>query len=121
MGPQPASVRAIAAPSMTAPDRDGFKLPVPYVHLADGSHAGCRWWLERLPPPISHPWLTVHGVGAAGQWSWSGELPNASPAEVRRKVEEVAAVQNTRSDVTATRKAARYAKPADDTQYPYPL
>ena len=34
--------------------------PQPLVPLADSTHAGMRWWVERVPD-LAHPLVTVNG------------------------------------------------------------
>ena len=96
---------------MTMPDGLAPKLPCRHEYLSDGTWRDCRWWLERLPGS-DHPVLTIrHGTpGSAGHWSRVVELPGASPAAVKRKIEAMVVEEAAREAAKAARKAARLAR-----------
>ena len=96
---------------MTMPDGPAFTSGVLHQYLADGTWRDCRWWLERLPG-CDHPVLTIrHGMpGSPGHWCWHGELPGASPAAVKRKIEAMVVEEAAREAAKAARKAARLAR-----------
>ena len=89
-----------------------LKAGVRHEHVADGLDAGtgARWWLERVPGLIA-PQLTISGSLPGGAaFRWSGELPGASVAGVRRKIVAVIAAELERQGTIAARQAARRAR-----------
>lgn len=88
-------------------DATAFKPGTPHEYMADGTHQGVvRWWLERIPG-VPAPWLTMQCSSPAGSWNWSGELPGASSAAVRRKIEAVMVEEGARAAAKAARKAKK--------------
>lgn len=79
-----------APAGLTVQPAQGFAPGVRHEYLADGrmGEGACavRWWLEKLPD-LAAPWLTLRCSTPGAEWAWSGELPGASPATIRLKVE----------------------------------
>lgn len=62
--------------------------PPSHVPLADGTHAGLRWWVERVPG-MAHPVVTAIGWCDGRYVSERTEMSGASPAKVRAWVDDV--------------------------------
>lgn len=89
----------------------GFKPGVQHQHLADGrigEGADAVRWFAELVPGVASAWVTLRcgTPGAAGSWTWSGELPGASPATIRLKVEALAVEEAARLARKVARKQA---------------
>ena len=69
--------------------------PQPHVPLADGTHAGMRWWVERVPG-LAHPMVTVIGWCDDRYVSERTEMAGACPAKVRAWVDGVLLAERTK-------------------------
>jgi len=69
--------------------------PQPHTPLADGTHAGMRWWVERVPG-LAHPLVTVSGWCDGRYVSERAEMEDASPAKVRAWVDGVLLAERTK-------------------------
>lgn len=62
--------------------------PHSHVPLADGTHTGMRWWVERVPG-LTHPLVTIIGWCDGRYVSERVEMAGACPAKVRAWVDSV--------------------------------
>ena len=63
---------------------------IPHQPIADGAHAGCRWWAERVPG-LAHPLVTVSGWLDGVYVFRQLEMQAASAARVRAWIDQLLA------------------------------
>jgi len=79
--------------------------PQPHIPLADGTHAGMRWWVERVPG-LAHPLVTVSGWCDGRYVSERAEMAGACPAKVRAWVDGVLVLGRTKPGKARSRGVA---------------